>query len=92
MIVTKVNLLLLAILCPKILKLVPVDAYNASVILNCLHTPIILKFVLPLSPSSLASSPGPYFSLSKGRRDESRKQDESARKEPPFPRIIPANV
>ena len=32
-----------ATVCPKILKIVPVDAYNASIILKCLHTPIMLK-------------------------------------------------
>ena len=31
--------------CPKILKIMPVDAYNASIILKCLHTPIMLKIM-----------------------------------------------
>ena len=35
----------LAIVCPKILKIVPVDAYNASVIVKCLYTPIMLKIM-----------------------------------------------
>ena len=29
---------LLVIVCPKILKIMPVDAYNASIILKCLYT------------------------------------------------------
>ena len=36
---------LLAILCPKILKIMPVDAYNASIILKCLHALIMLKIM-----------------------------------------------
>ena len=38
--------LLQLIVCPKILKIMPVDAYNASIILKCLHTPIMLKIML----------------------------------------------
>ena len=34
-----------AIVCPKILKIMPVDAYNASIIFKCLHTPITLKIM-----------------------------------------------
>ena len=36
---------LLAIVCPKILKIMPVDAYNASIILKYLHTPIMHKIM-----------------------------------------------
>ena len=39
------QLQLLAIVCPKILKIMPVDAYNASIIFKCLHTPIVLKIM-----------------------------------------------
>ena len=31
---------------PKILKIMLVDAYNASIILKCLYMPIILKIML----------------------------------------------
>ena len=41
-VVTKV---ILAIVCPKILKIMPVDAYNATTILKCLHIPIMLKIM-----------------------------------------------
>ena len=34
-----------AAVCPKILKIMPIDAYNASIILKCLHTPITLKIM-----------------------------------------------
>ena len=34
-----------ATMCPKILKIMAVDAYNASIILKCLHTPIMLKIM-----------------------------------------------
>ena len=37
---------LLAIVCPKIIKIMPVDAYNASIILKFLHTPIMLQIML----------------------------------------------
>ena len=35
------------IMYPKILKIMPVDAYNASIILKCLHTSIMLKIIMP---------------------------------------------
>ena len=35
----------LAIVCPKILEIMPVDVYNASIILKSLHTPIMLKIM-----------------------------------------------
>ena len=31
------------IMCPKIIN-IPVDAYNASIILKCLHTPIAIEY------------------------------------------------
>ena len=34
------------LVCPKILKIMLVDAYNASIILKCLYMPIILKIML----------------------------------------------
>ena len=34
-----------ATVCPKILKIMPVDAYNTSIILKCLHTLIMLKIM-----------------------------------------------
>ena len=30
---------------PKILKIMPVDTYNASIILECIHTPVMLKIM-----------------------------------------------
>ena len=32
-------------MCPKTLKIMLVDAYNASIILKCLYMPIILKIM-----------------------------------------------
>ena len=44
--VTEIILLISQLLvCPKILKIMLVDAYNASIILKCLYMPIILKII-----------------------------------------------
>ena len=38
---------LLAIVCPKILKIMPVDAYNASIIIKCLYCSKLCRHNLP---------------------------------------------